>query len=719
MTKIIKDKIRILHFIHASGVTGPGRIVYGLVDKLDKGEFACDVVCPAAGPLTDDLRRISAHIIPFDPKDLKRPSRLAGLGRVISSGKYHILHIHSGQFSAFWKIFGRLLGIPVIIYTEHVEGSDHSWIKSRIKLALHLLTHPILNMAVDQVIAVSEETRRLFIKRQGLSADKVTAIHNGVYTDRLRDCRADCHTIRERLAVPEGALLVGVFARLSPEKGHRFLINAAAEILKIRQDVRFIIVGEGPARKEIEDLIESKGLKEYFRVVGFRDDAYDIMSYMDIIVQPSIKKSESFGLTVVEAMAKSRPVIASDIACFKEIVDDGLDGLLFTMADAGALRDKLTILLDDRALRQRISLAAQRKAIEKFDIALTARRTGELYKRVLASKGYMIEKDVIVKTVGAFISETSSRKHPDPGRASTYDQALRQFIDISSKGILDEKEAVQYLDRADNLIVENFINYIDRTKCMKDLTFLSNVALFRSVLKRKPITSKDYDERIMAQSLEFQIDNYYEPKDKALKARVDIVLSHLQPVPGEKILDVGCGVGTFAYHAAKAGAAAYGADYSDASIDTAKKLADKFGILDKIQYKCCDVCRQLPYPNSLFDKITAADFIEHITTSQKEELLSEMVRVLKPDGEIIIFTPNLIRENIGAFKSALFKAIGAHRDQTRLHYGLTDRFTFERMLKKKGLKFKRFFYDVERPCLAGIPMLNELLSLDILWVIRK
>ncbi len=718
MKRAIMDKIRVLQFIHSSGVTGPGRIVYGLADNLKRDEFSCDVVCPDRGPLADDLRTLGTRIIPFKPEELKSLRGIINLAGILKNGNYHILHIHSGQYSALWKLLGRITGVPAIIYTEHVEGADHAWIQGRFAKRLHLLSHPVSNMMVDKVIAVSNQTRGVFIERQGMPPEKTAVVYNGVYTGILKGGAVDSGAIRKKFGVPSDAVLIGTVARLVPDKGHRFLVLAAREIVKERHDVRFIIVGEGPERGNIELLIEHNGLKDYFTITGFRPDAYRIMDCMDIIAQPSVKSSESFGLTVVEAMAKAKPVVASDIGCFREIIEDGVDGLLFISENPESLKDKIMLLLKDKDLRAKVGEAAGYKARSNFDITITAEKTGNLYREVLAAKGFVINKNAI-GVIGRFLEAIKIEKGSSGERLDLCRDSIARYIAFTGHKELNAREIDEYLEREDNFIIESFLGFLCRTGTRCDDIKEHNNELFREVLNRKPVTARDYDERIRAQTLEFQIDNYYEPKDNSLKRRIDAVLAFLKPSAGETILDVGCGVGTFAYRSAVSGAKAYGADYSGESIEVANKLAHHFGYGGKIEYRCCDVCSRLPYPDGFFDKIVAADFIEHIDNAQKTALVSEMSRVLKDSGEIIIFTPNGIREKLGSLKSAVMKILRRVPNRTRLHYGLIDRFTFEKTLKAKGLKFKRNFIDVGRPYLAGIPVIREALSLDILWVIKK
>jgi len=233
------------------------------------------------------------------------------------------------------------------------------------------------------------------------------------------------------------------------------------------------------------------------------------------------------------------------------------------------------------------------------------------------------------------------------------------------------------------------------------------------------ITSKDYDDRIISQGLSFQIDNYYEPKGVAEKRRINIVMEALNPKPGEIILDVGCGVGTFAFHSAKLGAKAFGIDYSPESIKAANALCVRFGITQNVSFVVGDAA-QLPYKNEYFDKIVTADFIEHITLNEKEALVREMYRVLKPEGIAVVFTPNGIREKIGYYywkaRNLLF------RDRiptTELHYGLTHKSEFEKICRRHHFKLRLQYEDVTRPFLGKIPLLRNVLALDLLWKMKK
>ena len=240
---------------------------------------------------------------------------------------------------------------------------------------------------------------------------------------------------------------------------------------------------------------------------------------------------------------------------------------------------------------------------------------------------------------------------------------------------------------------------------------------------KEAINSKDfahgYDQDITAQGEQFQVDTYFEPKKSDDKLRISYVLENLKPRPGERILDIGCGVGTFAYHCAIAGAEARGLDYSENSINMAKQISHGRYKLKNVDFIQGDAMN-LSFKDEEFDKIVCADFIEHINEKEKDVLLGQIRRVLKADGLAVIFTPNCIRERIGEYywqmRHVLLKDEIPKSDY---HFGLTDRKAFEPLLKKHGFEFRAQYYDITRPYFARIPLLRRYLALNLLWVIKK
>lgn len=227
------------------------------------------------------------------------------------------------------------------------------------------------------------------------------------------------------------------------------------------------------------------------------------------------------------------------------------------------------------------------------------------------------------------------------------------------------------------------------------------------------ITNKDYDRNVIKEGEESLFKTYYQPEDLPGKRRIRYVMQNLKVAPLMKVLDLGCGVGSFAFHSAKAGAMSYGVDYSEESIKMAELLCRKNNA--KPDFIIADIAKTLPYDDDFFDRIVCVDFIEHITDKDKENVAREIKRMLKPGGHAVIFTPNLFRENT----ARLLKRLFSRHAENPLHFGLISRRKFERIMFAAGLRFRHHYYDVVRPFLSYIPGLRGVFALNLLWTVKK
>lgn len=298
------------------------------------------------------------------------------------------------------------------------------------------------------------------------------------------------------------------------------------------------------------------------------------------------------------------------------------------------------------------------------------------------------------------------------GFEGKYLRSLEELLQLLN-GDLKGSDVEEYLKRESIFVSEKFLRYILKNGKIERV-FKLNAKGVLSYITSMDITSRDYDERIEVLGEKHAIKTYWEPEAESNRRRVEIISNAIALKRDEIVIDIGCGVGTFTYRMALQGGRAIGLDYSLASIKVAKSLAKgKFGNNERIQFVAADATR-LPFQDSSADVIVAADFIEHVDDQGKEKLLDESTRVLGKNGRMIIFTPNKLREFIGTIVRWF-----AGGEGTRLHFGLATRFAFEKKLKKRKFKYKRLFVDVGRPILATIPVVRELLALEILWVIKK
>lgn len=233
------------------------------------------------------------------------------------------------------------------------------------------------------VIAVSEIARKNYCLRQGIKEEKTVTIYNGTCLEDEDDI--DTTALKKGLGLEKNSVVAGMFGRLIKEKGYQDAILAAEEMLKTDRKFHLLIVGDGNYGKDLENIVKERSLSEKVIFAGFRSDADRIMKTIDILIQPSWTEShESFGLVLIEAMAARKCVIASGIAPFLEVVEDQKNGYIFPEKDHGALAMALKILLDDPALREKMGQRGYDIVKEKFDARMIARKTEDVYRRVLS-----------------------------------------------------------------------------------------------------------------------------------------------------------------------------------------------------------------------------------------------------------------------------------------------------------------------------------------------
>lgn len=371
-----QQSLKILHVIHSSELSGPQRHLFDIAKSIDKDRFSLEVACPE-GWLSKELEKKNVRTYNIELKDGFSIDSLLSLYRIARKGSYDIIHAHMGRTGIYAKLVGVLTGKPVIV-TEHLVAHDHSWIKNPVKRRLHLIGHKLTNRMARLLIAVSGVTRDAYIARQGVSPDKIIIMHNFVDTD-LFAAEEKTEKIRKELGIDKDNLVVGFLGRLDWRKGLRTIVDAAEGL----KGVKFLIIGDGDAREELIDEIRRKGIEEDFILTGLRKDVPALMKAMDIFVFPTTAPYESFGIVVIEAMAAGLPVIASDIGPLREIINNGVDGLLIPAKDGDALRSAIERLIKNKDLMKKLAETATKTVRNRFSLKKRIKEIEEVYEKVL------------------------------------------------------------------------------------------------------------------------------------------------------------------------------------------------------------------------------------------------------------------------------------------------------------------------------------------------
>jgi glycosyltransferase involved in cell wall biosynthesis len=201
------------------------------------------------------------------------------------------------------------------------------------------------------------------IADEGRDLVPVSLIYNGVDLQRY-DHQEPCCTLRDEYGMEPGSQIVGVVARLEPEKGHPTLFEAWPAVIRAVPDAYLLVVGEGSRREELEGLARSHRIAHRVVFTGRRDDVPAVTAALDVAVLPSYREAQ--GLSVLEAMALSRPVVASAVGGIPEMITDGVTGLLVPPHDAPALAGAIARLLRDHPYADQIARAGHDLVHERF-----------------------------------------------------------------------------------------------------------------------------------------------------------------------------------------------------------------------------------------------------------------------------------------------------------------------------------------------------------------
>ncbi|MEP6807843.1 MAG: glycosyltransferase family 4 protein, partial [Chloroflexota bacterium] len=286
------------------------------------------------------------------------------------------LHAHMYRAEVIGARAALAAGTPVVMATVH---------SSRVRSSDDVAALASLTPAMDRLIVPSASIEAK-VRAEGRGAASFSIIPNGVDLARFDLPVAVC-ALRREFGIPRGAPLLGVVARLEPEKGHRYLIEAMPAILQGAPETWLVIVGEGSLDGELRALAASLPAPARDRIVftGRREDVAAITGEIDVAVLPSLREAQ--GISILEAMARRKPVVASAVGGIPEVLTDGHDGLLVPPADPAALAEACIRLACSPPLRAQLGEAGRATVEARFSLDAMVRRIEEVYDEELVRAG--------------------------------------------------------------------------------------------------------------------------------------------------------------------------------------------------------------------------------------------------------------------------------------------------------------------------------------------
>lgn len=342
------------------------------IKTAQKSGFKVYSVC-TKGPNFDMLRGSGLKMFPVTIKRSINPlSDLAALWkmyRYFKREKIDIVHTHTPKCSLLGQLAAKLAKAPIVVNTVH-GFYFHEYMKPRVR-RFYIAMEWIAAKCSTMILSQNPEDIETAVELGICKRDKIKLLGNGTDLSKFDPAKFDDEFKRKKRAeidVPSDAIVVGIIGRLAREKGYLELFEAMRNIMAKNEDVWLIIIGmEEPEKADriSPETFKQYGIENQTRWLGIRDDIDELLACCDIYTLPSWR--EGFPRSAIEAAAMSLPIVATNIRGCRQVVEDGVNGLLVSVGNSSALASAIKMLLDDEQLRLRMGRAGYEKARREFD----------------------------------------------------------------------------------------------------------------------------------------------------------------------------------------------------------------------------------------------------------------------------------------------------------------------------------------------------------------
>ncbi len=367
-------RIKLMLLSIGLGVGGTEGQVLEIASRLDRRRFDV-MVCALKGEdvIAQELRTRGIPVLTLNGKGQWDLRVIIRLWQAVSRERPMIIHAFLPWANLASRVVGRMLKVPILISSYRALEFSRFW--------PYRFVDRLTSRWASAITCSSDAILRLVGSEVGGEKQKYWTIHNGVDIDRFSGLKSYS---RGELGLSETLPIIGAVSRMDePTKGLGTLIHAMARINKQSSHgmCQLLLVGDGPAYKQLSELVAKLGLSECVVFLGMRRDIERILPLLDIFVMPSL--SEGFGVAIVEAMAAGRPVVATAVGGIPEVVIHGETGLLVQPNDHQALAEAIEDLLRRPDYARALGIKGQHRAREKFSVERAVKRHEELYDAFL------------------------------------------------------------------------------------------------------------------------------------------------------------------------------------------------------------------------------------------------------------------------------------------------------------------------------------------------
>jgi glycosyltransferase involved in cell wall biosynthesis len=369
--------MKILHIISSSGMYGAEAVILNISRTLNESSHSSilGVFSNSANPNLQlheiaTAQGIDSHLIPCTGQiDRTVP---ASIRKLAARTNADIVHAHGYKADLYSYFALRQSAIPLV-------STCHTWYDNDLTVSLYGMADRFVLRSYAAVVAVSEEVRQRLLKA-GVRNEKINLVRNGI---DLRPFDNASPSLRE-ISSQDHSPIVGLVGRLATEKGVDIFLRAAARVLVELPSTKFVVVGDGPDRGQLELLLNELQIKENASLLGRRDDMPSVYASLDVMVSAS--RREGLPIAILEGMASTLPIIATAVGAVPTLVLNGSTGLLVPAENVDALASEIVKLLTNPAQRQQLGTAAKKLIKEEFSAQRMTADYLHVYEQAIATK---------------------------------------------------------------------------------------------------------------------------------------------------------------------------------------------------------------------------------------------------------------------------------------------------------------------------------------------
>jgi glycosyltransferase involved in cell wall biosynthesis len=372
--------LRVMFMLTDMRIGGAEMLTANIIRRLDRARFAPELCClKERGILGEALaNEIPVHANVLAGKyDLRVWPRLVRLLRCRQIDA--VITVGAGDKMFWGRLAARRVGLPVIVSALHSTGWPDGI--GRLNRSLTPIT--------DAFIAVAPSHGQFLIEHERFPSEKVVVVPNGVDTDRFAPIE-NVGSIRRGLGIGETDPVVGIVAALRPEKNHELFLEMARRVAQKLPATRFLVIGDGPRRQELELLTQRLGLSTKVIFLGSRDDVPRLLAAMNVFVLTS--HIEANPVSILEAMSAGRPVVATNVGSVSEAVADNKTGFLVAPGDADALTKQVLELLHNPVRCRAMGAAGRKAVVAQWSIECMVRGYEQLIETISARKLFVVSR---------------------------------------------------------------------------------------------------------------------------------------------------------------------------------------------------------------------------------------------------------------------------------------------------------------------------------------